>query len=712
MSESGARHPCLWSMSGEELLLERLLELIEQPGDPEEVLRALRGARGGDGWSRLSRAGEGLGLRVEAGRGALEEALTGLHAQEPLLLQAPGQGWLVVVERRGGEVALEVPARGEPVWVRLGELSAWAGDPAAEGWRWLRVRAARPMAAMTAVDPRGEREALTPVRRLLALAQVERRDIGVVVVFAVGVGFLTLATPIAMQALVNTVSFGVLLQPLIVLSALLLGGLGFAAALRALEIWVVEILQRRLFLRLVGDVSWRLPRVQHRVFDQSHGPELVNRFFDIFTVKKVSAWILLEGLEITLTVLIGMLVLAFYHPILLAFDVILLLATALILGVLGRGGAKTAIKESKAKYAVAGWLEEMARHPFTFKAIGGPEFGFARADALARRYLNARHKHFKIVLRQIVGVLALQALATTALVAIGGWLVMERQLTLGQLVAAELIVSVVVASLLKLSRYLENVYDLIAAVDKVGQLVDLPLERDGGQWLASDCAARGAALRLRGVSFGFLPGRPLFEEVNVALSPGERVVLTGSSGAGKSALLDMIFGAREPWSGAVELDGEDLRELRLSSLRERVAIVRGPEVFEGTVLENLTMGRADLSVAQVERALEAVGLEDAVARLPEGMHTVLASGAPQLSTSQAIRLTIARALLARPSLLVVDDIFSRFSQEVRAQVLAALTAPEAPWTLLVVTHDPWIQGCCGRLLRLEGGQLIEEARPC
>lgn len=707
----------IWGEEHTSLLLERLLEKVGQPRDPEEVVRKLRDNHGRNPQERLTRAGDALGLRVEATRGTLEEAIGHLSDQAPVLFYLEGErpGWLLVTERHKASLTVSGPERGSQESIHKEVLHRWLGQP--QEITWLEVGAALPMTRMQTSHLRHEAgeperaEPISPLRRMWALALIEKDDIKTVVVFAVGVGMLTLVTPVAMQALVNTVSFGVLLQPLVVLSALLLGGLTFAAVLRALEVWVVEVLQRRLFLRLVGDVAHRMPRVDYKVFDEHHGPELVNRFFDIFTVKKVGSWILLEGLEIVMTVLIGMLVLGFYHPLLLAFDVLLLLSLLLVLA-LGKGGAKTAIKESKAKYAVASWLEEMARHPFAFKAIGGPGFGFLRADTLARRYLHARSKHFKVVMRQIIGTLTIQALATTGLVAVGGWLVINQQLTLGQLVAAELIVSVVVASLLKLSRYLENVYDMIAAIDKVGTLVDLPLEREDGQWLSSCEDTRGTSLRLRSLSFGFSRSNPLLDKVDLEIKPGQRVVLTGKSGSGKSAILDLIFGIRDPWSGAVEIGGEDIRELRLASLRERVAVVRHPEIFEGTVLENLTLGRAQISIAQIEEALAAVGLRDVVARLPEGMHTPLTSGGPQLSTSQAVRLTIARALIARPRFLAIDDVFSRFSGEVMQQVLGALTDPEAPWTLLIVTHDPRIQGFCGRTLHLEDGKLREEEPTC
>ncbi|HEU4533653.1 MAG TPA: ATP-binding cassette domain-containing protein, partial [Polyangiaceae bacterium] len=409
-----------------------------------------------------------------------------------------------------------------------------------------------------------------------ALLRAERSDVWVVVAYAVTIGLLSLAVPVAVQSLVNTVAFGSLVQPLVVLTLLVLAGLGFANALRALQARVVELIQERLFVRAAADLAFRLPRAE--AFGGHHGPELVNRFFDVLTVQKGAASLLLDGLAIVLQTAIGMLLLAFYHPLLLAFDVVLLGAVAFLLLVLGRGATGTAVEESKAKYAVAAWLEELARHPAAFKGPGGSSFALGRVDALCRRYLGARRRHFRVLFRQIVGALTLHAVASAALLGIGGWLVLARQLTLGQLVAAELVVSAVVAGVAKFGKHLETYYDLLAAVDKLGHLVDLPLEREGGD---EPAPAKGApAVEVRGDG-----------GLHLALAAGERVALVGPNGSGKSALLERLYGLRGAAGGALRFEGAPAADWSLDALRRRVALVRGHEVFEGTLADNVALGR-------------------------------------------------------------------------------------------------------------------------
>jgi ABC-type bacteriocin/lantibiotic exporter with double-glycine peptidase domain len=542
------------------------------------------------------------------------------------------------------------------------------------------------------------------VRRLLALVRWDSTELWVAVAYGAGVGLFQLAIPIAVQSLVNTVAFGTLLQPLVVLALLVLAGLLLAGGMRALQAHLIEVIARRLFARVALDLSWRLPRVRAAALDGAHGPELVNRFFDVLTLQKGAAALLLDGLAVALGTAAGLLLLALYHPVLLGFGLVLALAMLGVLFGLGRGATATSIEESKAKYEVAAWLEEVVRHPATFRSRAGEELAAGRALHLIEDYLGARQQHYRVVLRQMVGGFGLQALASAGLLGVGGYLVIARQLTLGQLVAAELVVTAAVASFAKLWKVLESYYDLLAAVDKLGHLTDLPVDprvADARAGAALPAEPRGAALRLCGVGYRFAEGRGGLRGLDIEIHPGERVVLLGGHGAGKSLVADLVAGVRLPSEGRIEIDGLDVRDVHLESLREQVLLVRGAEIFAGTVAENLSLGRADVGPAEMRTVLEAVGLWEEIAALPEGLGTMLATGGAPLSVGQARRLVVARALVLQPRLLVIDDL-GTFDTALRHRVWRALTDRHAPWTLVLTAHaGEWI-GPVDRVIQLAG----------
>ena len=545
-----------------------------------------------------------------------------------------------------------------------------------------------------------------PLPRLRALLQLERRDLWVVVIYSIGVGLLTLVVPVAVQAVVNFIAFGSLLQPLVILTLFVLVALGFSSIMNAFRVFTVEIIQRRLFVRVTTDFAQRLVRVRSEAFDRLYGPELVNRFFDVVTVQKSAASLLMDGLSLVMQTMLGMILLAVYHPLLLAFDIFLLGVMAIIIFVLGRGATPTAIKESKAKYAIAAWLEEIAAHVPAFKSASGTSYALGRIDSLAQEYLVLRKAHFKVVMRQIVGSLALQAIASALLLGIGGFLVMQGQLTLGQLVAAELIVTTVVSGFSKFGKKLETYYDMLAALDKLGQMIDLPLEKGGSGRPPEQSGP--AALELIDVKLeGWLAGAAL-EGVSLRIQPGERVAITGPSGAGKSALAALLYGLRRPAAGVMLADGLDARDLSLTEMREDAALVSDADVIWDTIEGNVTMGRSGVGLKEIHGALEQVGLLEDVLALPDGLQTMLSGGGAPLTGNQAVRLALARAIVGRPRLLIIDAVLDRLGDpELQELMSRTVFAADAPWTVICVTDRAALMEHCDRVLLLDGSRIQE-----
>ena len=664
----------------------------------------------GDDWQawsrRLIEVGESLNLRIRSIEANLEEALTFVQQGMPIATCIDeGEGrlrWLIIVGSRGHRIRVAATDDGASAgtWISARRLRKLLGlSSSSTHCRWI---IGQPALACEPPSRNSQHrvgdEHITPLARLIGLLQPEKKDLWVILVFSMFVGILALASPVAVEALVNTVAFGRYLQPVIVLAILLFTFLAFAAAMRALITLIVEIVQRRLFVRVVEDLAYRLPRVRQQAFDKAHGPELVNRFFDVVTVQKAIAALLLDGISIVLQTVIGMAVLAFYHPFLLGFDIVLLLLIGFVIFGLGRGATTTAVKESKAKYAVGAWLAELARHPTAFKLHAGTQFAMDRADQLAVNWLDARRSHFRIVMRQILFALGLQAVAATALLGLGGWLVILGELTLGQLVAAELIVMIIVGSFAKLGKHMESYYDLLASVDKLGILFDLPTESHDKLFHLRDGVP--AAVNVRDVTYQFA-SHPVVKNFSLLVAPGESVALVGAPGCGKSTLVDLLCGIRHPSSGHVELDGIDLRELRPDSLREHLAAARAIEIFRGSIDENVHLNRPHISALDVREALEAVGLLDELLRLPDGLNTALQTNGAPLSSSQAVRLMLARAIVGRPRLLLIDGTLDSLSDETVGDVLENLSKENAPWTLLVTSGRRAVMEACDRVVDLK-----------
>ena len=607
-------------------VLELLAEHVGTEFDPTEAWAALRGAAssrdGQGGWVvAVTRAAARMGLRTQAVELTAAELRGRVGPGMPALTLVGSlqRGrWLLARGARRGGIEGHLIEAGDESRVRLGRRALRRVLATEIPATWLLVEPALPFDALHARRVAAKEPVSRALGRLRALVHLERDDLWVVVVYAIGIGALSLASPIAVQALVNTVAFGAVLQPLFVLT------------------------------------------------------------------------LLLDGVSVALQAAVGMALLAFYHPMLLAFDVALLLALTAIVMFPLRGAIATSLRESSCKYEAVAWLEEVARTPVLFKSEAAMRHSVTRAELLARAYLTARRAHFSKLVRQLIGGLALQVIAGAALLGIGGLLVLERQLTLGQLVAAELVVTAVSASFATLGKHLEKFYDLLSALEKLGKLIDLPLEPVGGAREFSNGPAR---LLLRGA----LPGRG-----NLEVAAGERALVAGASGDGKSALLELCFGVSRPAQGQVEIDGVDLRMADLPALRDQIALVRPGDLFHASILDNLRLAAPHVPLAALRVALSLVDLSDTIAALPAGLDTpLLTSGAP-LSGAQTRRLVLARALSAQPRLLLLDGVLDglMLPPDKHEALLEHIFAADAPWTVLVVSDDPRVQARCGRVIDL------------
>lgn len=514
----------------------------------------------------------------------------------------------------------------------------------------------------------------TPQGRVRALLTLEAQDVGVVLIYAASAGILSLVVPVGVQSLVNNLGLASLGQPIAVLSLLILVGLVLAGALRAFQYQVIELLQRRMFARAAADITLRLTRTDPALLRSRGGASLINRFLDVTTMQKTISALMLEGLAFVLQAAIGILLLGFYHPAMLAFGLFLCLALLGIVFGVGRNAINTSIGESKAKYALVDWLQSLADQPDLYAQDGGDRVAMEQTDTLLGKWASYRNKHFKIVYRQVLSGYALQACAAAILLGAGGWLVLQRQLSLGQLVAAELVVANLLASLQKLGKIVESYYDLVSSTDKVGEVLDIPARGLAGRSLpAAPAALELKQLRAESRRSSNAPA------VNLDLAPCDQVSLTGDCVV-LSPLLETIALLRPARSGVICVANLDTRALRARSVRTAVTYVGRAQLAAGTIRDYLR-GATSAKDETLRAALRIVELDEQVHTLEHGFATPLLQA--DFTEQEEKRLAIARALVTSPAVLLIDHALDGFAPALTQKILK--TFKDRRFTLLVAT---------------------------
>lgn len=487
------------------------------------------------------------------------------------------------------------------------------------------------------------------------------------VVYGVATSILMLAIPISVQALVNTIAFGVLVQPLVILSFILLLLLIFSGVLKALQTYIVEIFQRHFFVRFSTDIAKNLMFSSKDHLTKRYGVELVNRYFDIMTVQKKSTTLFTGGVALLLQLGIGLLLLAFYHPYFLVFDVIFIASLCSVWWLFGKHAMTSAVKESTEKYKVAYWLEEVARVNTFFKNNRYKEKVFSKSNKMVEDYIIARRRHFRNLFVQIIFLLFIYAFLSALLLGLGGYLVIVGELTLGQLVAAELIVTVSLTGVAGAGKYLEDFYDLFAALSKLNSFYDLEFERN----------ADAPATRLPHFDIQFKIG-----EDEITLKTGGNYLFQSKYYSSKLSLVDLICGNDERYLDTTTMGGKSYLDLSPFDINTHITVIKEPHFFKGTIFENLTFGLEQADLSHVKAALNVVELNDFYKELPQGLDTEINPNGYPLYPSQLIRLTIAREILLGTKILVFVDILDSLEIHRLEKILKDLVASDRTIVIL------------------------------
>lgn len=554
--------------------------------------------------------------------------------------------------------------------------------------------------------PVKERNVFSRVAQLLAR---DKRDIIILFLYATLAGAFALTLPLSVGAIVQLVQGGLILQPVVVLIGYVVVGTLAAGGLQVLQLRVVERIQQRVFARLALEFSFRVPRIRYETAMQEDLPETMNRLFEAVTIQKSLSKFLLDTSTAMLTVLAGLILLTFYHPYFTFFGLLLLTVLGVILWVSGPRGLETSLMESKYKYRAVHWLEEQARAFHAFKFAGRSPLAVQRMDEILTGYIAYRDKHFKVLINQTVAIVIFRTIIVGGFLVLGTQLVIDRQISLGQFVASELIIVAVLAGVEKLILSMATIYDILTSAEKAGHVTDLPLEHNGGSVLPP--SKRGMSITMRELTYRYQPGaRPVLREATAAVRSGERVGISGFEGAGRTTLLKAFSGLLSDFDGTLLFDGRSVRSLDPSVTREQIGqFMSMTDLFDGTIFENIAVGRPGVDRAAVREAIELVGLTREIEDMPDGIETQISHGGRRLASATAIKLLFAQAIVAAPRLLVVDDLFQNLQAEERRRLVALLTDRTRPWTVVIVTHDPVLLAELDRVIILEDGYIRAEA---
>lgn len=549
-----------------------------------------------------------------------------------------------------------------------------------------------------------EQPSMTPWQRLLGLFELEKKDIFQIFYYAIFSGLISLSLPLGIQAIINLIQGAQVSTSWVVLIILVTIGVAFSGALQLMQLRIIETIQQRIFTRSSFELSYRFPKIKMSELRNYYPPELANRFFDTLTIQKSLSKILIDVPTAVLQILFALILLSFYHPFFIIFGLLLLVLIFVVFKFTAKKGLETSLKESKTKYRVAHWIQEIARSVISFKLSGSTSLGISKNDDLVNDYLKARESHFKVLILQYIQMISFKVIVTASLLLIGGALVLNQEMNIGQFVAAEIIILLVIASVEKLIIGLESFYDTLTSLEKIGQIVDKDMESQEGE---TPQFSKGIHIELDHVGYEVSNrDKHILKDISLTISPNSRILIKGESGSGKSTLLRLISGVIQTTSGNIYVNDMSISSLYLNFYRSQLGLSLSEETpFEGSIKDNLTFGNSKISDEQIHEVLNTVGLKDFLKGQPNGLNTILHPDGKQMSYTLAKKIVLARAILKQPKVLILEDALDRFNDTETTSIINYLTHEDRPWALVVVSsNDVWLRNC-GQVITLEKGQV-------
>ncbi len=550
---------------------------------------------------------------------------------------------------------------------------------------------------------------LKPFQRLMRLLNVDRKDISHIYFYSFFVGITNLSLPLGIQAIINMIQLGSISASWIVLIALVITGIVFSGLLQYIQLRITETLQQKIFVRSSFEFAYRIPRFETHLMADTYTPELMNRFFDTITLQKGIPKLLIDFSAAILQLLFGLILLSFYHSFFIIFSLFLLTLLITALYITGKRAVKTAISESKFKYKVAFWLEELARTMQTFKLAGQSDLPLHRTNDYVEGYLKSRESHFKILMRQFIQLTTFKIIIALFMLVIGGVLVINNQMNIGQFVASEIIILLVINSVEKIISGLEVLYDVLAAVDKIGHVMDMPIE-EVVKLNTHKLPAGPLSIEIANMDYTYSRNSKFgFSEFSLNIQARQHTALIGSDGSGKSTLLNLLGMAYPLDGGSISFNNIPASNIDMEHLRTIISdYVPDQELFSGTIEENIVMGRNGIQLQDVLWACEQTDLLTEIKALPEGFSTQILPDGRGFSKTVTEKIIMARCIVHKPSLLLIDD-HQKFNvnfSESEASLRNLLFAENASWTIVAsINNKNWLPHF-KQIVVLEKGKIV------
>lgn len=551
------------------------------------------------------------------------------------------------------------------------------------------------------------------LRKFFQVIRLEKKEVSAIYFYSILSGLLQLTLPLGIQAIINftqaAAGTGRLPISIGVLIALVLTGVLVSGILQVNQMKIIEKIQQRLFTRYAFEFSFKIPRVDTKAINHYHFPELVNRFFETITLQKGLSKLLLDIPLAIIQIIFGLILLSFYNPTFIFLGLLLFLLLYAVLYFTAKRGLIESIVESDFKYRVAAWMQEVARAFKSFKVSGMHNLHLKKTDEYVEGYLEAKTSHFKILTYQYWSLIIFKLLITAAMLIIGSLLLVNQQLNIGQFIAAEIVILLVLNAVEKLILNLDTAYDLLTGLEKINKITDQPIETEGTMIFTPN--EKGISISAHTINFSFDDDVQVLKKLNFEIKQGQRVCIMGDAASGKSTLMELLTGSLKSFEGNLLVNDIPINNLDMDSYRKQIGVFyHEQDIFHASLLDNICMGNNNISPNAIMQLANIIGLKEFVSQLPSGLNTMLEPTGKGLSTIIAKKILLLRTFVNQPKLLLLDEPFELAGAESSKSINAYLLGLKNVTTVVITGYTAFAEKA-DLIIWMDHGKILQIGSP-
>ena len=542
------------------------------------------------------------------------------------------------------------------------------------------------------------------IGKLLALLHHERDEINSIYFYAILSGLIQLSVPLGIQSIIGFVMGAQMVTSIYVLIFFVVIGVFLVGMCQINQMKIIEKIQQRIYTRYAFRFSEVIPQFDILKSDSVYLPEHVNKFFDVLNVQKGISKILLDIPLASIQIILGIVLLALYHPIFIFFGFMFLAILILILKYTSNKGIHTSMIESKYKYETVSWLQDMARIIKSFKFSQGSGLNLYKTDKNVMGYLKARTEHFGVLLVQYRTLVAFKVIISFAMLGIGTYLLVNQSLNIGEFIAAEIVILMLISATEKLIGNLENIYDVVTGLEKLHSVLETPIEKNGSIELKED--TEGIKIDLVNFGMKYHAQDSLFEEANFSISKNKLIGIVGKEGTGKTSLLKILSAGYSQYHGTILMNQIPLVNYNLESFRKKVGIYIYPmEIFKGTLFENVSLNRTGIEEQDILKLIKEIGFDEFMIQFSDGFDTRIDASGKKLATNITKKILLLRALINQPKLILLDEPLAGLSEYAKEKLWSYLNKIKSHTTIIISTNDKSTLKNCDELINISNHKI-------